>query len=90
MIKNNAPRYLHKPSKEDFKKALDCMKEIHSIIKKKKISYIPSEKMADLLKDQIPQAWMYLYAFSLDISYLLYFLLRNIISVRTTTEILGV
>lgn len=56
MIKNNAPRYLHKPSKEDFKKALDCMKEIHSIIKKKKISYIPSEKMADLLKDKIPQA----------------------------------
>lgn len=52
MIKNNAPRYLHKPSKEDFKKSLDCMKEIHSIIKKKKISYIPSEKMADLLKDQ--------------------------------------
>ena len=45
-------QYVQKPSKEDFKKALDCMKEIHSIIKKKKISYIPSEKMADLLKDQ--------------------------------------
>lgn len=52
MIKNKDPRYLHKPSKEDLKKSLDCMKEIHTIIKKKKISYIPSEKMADLLKDQ--------------------------------------
>lgn len=36
MIKNKDPRYLHKPSKEDLKKALDCMKEIHTIIKKEK------------------------------------------------------
>ncbi|MBQ9220394.1 hypothetical protein [Succinivibrio sp.] len=52
MFDKKEPKYLYKPSKEDLKKALDSMEEIQKIIKKKKIPYIPSEKMADLLKDR--------------------------------------
>lgn len=51
MFDKKEPKYLYKPSKEDLKKALDSMEEIQKIIKKKKIPYIPSEKMADLLKE---------------------------------------
>lgn len=36
MAKDKEIEYIYKPSKEDLKKALECMEEIQKIIKKEK------------------------------------------------------
>ncbi|WP_278514816.1 hypothetical protein [Succinivibrio dextrinosolvens] len=51
-MNGNKVVYLYKPKKENFEKAKKCLKEIQKIVKDKNIPYIPSEKMADLLKDR--------------------------------------
>ena len=52
MYKKNEPECIFKPTKEHLKRAKESLEEIRRIVKEKNIPYIPSEKMADLLKDR--------------------------------------
>ncbi|WP_278515055.1 hypothetical protein [Succinivibrio dextrinosolvens] len=45
-------KYIYKPDKIAFEKARKQLEKIQKIVKEKKIPYISSEKMADILKDR--------------------------------------
>ena len=52
MSQDKEIRYIYKPDKKTLEKGRAQLEKIHKIVKDKKIPYMSSEEIADLLKDR--------------------------------------
>ena len=51
-IKEYEPIFLHKPTREQLRKAIESIEEMHKIVKDMNIPYMSAEQIAELLKDR--------------------------------------